>query len=238
MALVCLNEQKRGYTPPSSQLLITGAPRSGTTWVAYFLKLCGVHCGHESVFTPRGFDGFARKALPHMHAECSWMAAPFLDEIAKTGIALAHAVRHPLAVIASLVATRHLLSDEELGFDDPRPKYRRFARQYVNGEVLSHNVVERCAMFWVTWTGMVDRWTNNIFRIEYDDPGLLLEWLGLDPAERRAEERAASLPKTVNTQYGTTPLTWSRLENAVRADTFVYVQETARRYGYPTDDEA
>lgn len=83
--------------------IVTGVGRSGTTWIARALTACGVPCGHEHVFGPRGPMRLLRQG------ESSWMAVPYLGEHRRT--TALRIVRDPLAVIRSL-SVRGFLWDE------------------------------------------------------------------------------------------------------------------------------
>jgi hypothetical protein len=80
--------------------LITGCARSGTGYTASLFSELGVPCGHEAVFTPysTGFEGWGTA-----QGESSWLAVPFVEQL-PAGTVVLHQVRHPAAVIGSLLA--------------------------------------------------------------------------------------------------------------------------------------
>lgn len=89
---------------PPARFVVTGMPRSGTTYTAAVLCRLGLDCGHEEVFHPHtsGFTGFGR-----WDGDASWLAVPFLDQL-PPDVRVVHQVRHPLRVAGSLVGTAFL----------------------------------------------------------------------------------------------------------------------------------
>lgn len=88
------------------EMIVTGTGRCGTGYMAQVLTRAGLECTHEEVFTP---DGPVEH--PHVWAEASWLAVPYLSHHPRTPVVLVH--RHPLAVISSFVG-QHF-------FDRPNP---------------------------------------------------------------------------------------------------------------------
>ena len=89
------------------EFVVTGCARSGTAYIARLLTALGIECGHEAVFTPytRHFDGFGA-----VRGDSSWLAVPFLDEL-PAGTVVLHQVRHPDAVVRSLIGIRFFSED-------------------------------------------------------------------------------------------------------------------------------
>lgn len=81
------------------EMIITGTGRCGTGYMAEVISKAGLECTHEEVFTPEGVVEH-----PHVWAEASWMAVPYLSHFARTPVVLVH--RHPLAVISSFLGKR------------------------------------------------------------------------------------------------------------------------------------
>lgn len=77
------------------RLIITGTPRTGTTYVYQLLRNLGIGAGHETVYTTVEPQPWALR-----RAEVSWMAVPHLDRFHGTVV---HLVRDPLAVLNSFL---------------------------------------------------------------------------------------------------------------------------------------
>ena len=165
--------------PVLEPFAVTGCARSGTTYISAVLGGLGLRCGHEVVFGPRtrSFTGFGDQ-----HGDCSWLAAPFLDQ---TGDALVfHQVRHPLKVVRSLLGVRFFadrgpifLHGDDLytrmkwrvreqlaaaGHVEPSTKlhrphlvYRAFLREYAPEVWTPQSEAERALTYWVVWTRMI-----------------------------------------------------------------------------------
>jgi hypothetical protein len=81
------------------RFVVTGSGRCGTTWLARALTKVGIPTGHEDVFNPWR----AGEWPDELRAECSWVAACKLDVVDAQGLPVALLVRHPLAVVKSMV---------------------------------------------------------------------------------------------------------------------------------------
>lgn len=129
------------------RLLVTGCPRSGTTWMAEAICSTGVDCGHELVFAPE----IKRRNKPARWGDGEWVAessahaaphTPFLDTY------VVHLTRHPVKVIASIahhggvVGARN--SPGVRYMRSQVPEIKRFA-----------DPVRRAAEFWVRWNRLV-----------------------------------------------------------------------------------
>jgi hypothetical protein len=86
------------------RFVITGSGRCGTTWISRALTRAGIPCGHEAVFNP-----WSPEWPDYLQAESSWVAACELGRLDSLGVPVALLVRHPLAVVKSMV---------EIGFFD------------------------------------------------------------------------------------------------------------------------
>jgi hypothetical protein len=87
--------------------VVTGCARSGTGYTARLLSTLGVPCTHEALFSPytERFKGF-----PEPGGDSSWLAVPFVDEL-PPGTVVLHQVRHPDAVVSSLLGIRFFADD-------------------------------------------------------------------------------------------------------------------------------
>jgi hypothetical protein len=89
-------------------LLITGTGRCGTQFMAEWLTRSGVPCGHEAVFSYRGYT-----SQPDLVADSSWLAVPYLGLVT---CRIVHIVRNPLDVVRSFMGTRHFGPESVLFF--------------------------------------------------------------------------------------------------------------------------
>jgi hypothetical protein len=80
------------------RFVITGSGRCGTTWISRALTRAGIPCGHEAVFNP-----WSPEWPDYLQAESSWVAACELGRLDSLGVPVALLVRHPLAVVKSMV---------------------------------------------------------------------------------------------------------------------------------------
>jgi hypothetical protein len=78
-----------------SRFVITGSGRCGTTWISRALTRAGVATGHEAVFNP-----WSPEWPEYLQGDSSWVAACKLERVTEP---VALLVRHPLAVVKSLV---------------------------------------------------------------------------------------------------------------------------------------
>jgi hypothetical protein len=170
--------------PVLRPLVVTGCARSGTMYIAAVLGGLGLRVGHEVVFGPRTrrFDGWHGQ-----HGDCSWLAAPFLGQIGDAVVR--HQVRHPLAVVRSLVGMR-FFADRGSAFlhgDDaytrakwqvrrrlvaaghvepsdhgPRPHkvYRGYIAAYAPELWEPVTEVERALRYWLAWTRLIKQAAN------------------------------------------------------------------------------
>ncbi len=160
--------------------VVTGMPRSGTTYTSAVLCRLGLDCGHEEVFHPHttAFAGFGR-----WDGDASWLAVPFLDQLPRE-VRVVHQVRHPLRVAGSLVGTEFLESQPWLAVrrDDvwatakwrarralvrrghldhvtetPRPTsaFVTFLRRQLPQVWDEPTPIERALRFWVDWNRRV-----------------------------------------------------------------------------------
>src|SRR6266536_2441135 len=87
--------------------VITGTPRSGTSYIARILSYLGIECGHELVFNPWNFRYQEMRSNGKLWGESSWMAVPFLENIPST-TKVFHIVRNPIKTINSIIGTGHI----------------------------------------------------------------------------------------------------------------------------------
>ncbi len=91
--------------------VITGTGRCGTGYAAEVLSSAGIACGHEEVFGPEGGMEKARSS-DASQGDSSWLAIEYLDALRLERVPIINLVRHPVAVVNSLVGMRFWSEDE------------------------------------------------------------------------------------------------------------------------------
>lgn len=196
--------------PIKLDYIVVGTARGGTTYMARLLSSLGVMCGHESIFGYLGLE-FAQQIIdagetitshvsrhelrldqPHaewfdhrrMRAESSWMAVPFLDQPVLAGAAIIHVVRHPLAVLSSLVTDNHFFQDAP----NPFQPYVDFIGEHQPAIVAAPTELERACLYLIGWHELILRRTAARpclrFKVEEMLNNELLDFLGVNPAAR------------------------------------------------------
>jgi hypothetical protein len=178
-------------SPPLPRFVITGAPRSGTLFLAEALARLGHRCGHEEVFNPYVTSTFS---FGSAQGDVSWLAAPFLDRL-PPGTIVVHQLRDPLAVITSLVGQRFLQTEPHpmmlaryrlqhhrirVGKPITNPLFIRFAADHCPDVFSYDDEPTRSAHFWTSWTALIargaDRAGVDVHRVRVEDldgPALL-----------------------------------------------------------------
>lgn len=180
------------------RLLVTGAGRTGTTWLTRALRSCGIDARHEIAFNHRvaGVGGWS--------CEVSWLAAP------STPIADAHVVhlvRHPLEAIASRAAWGTFERRRRPGRYDPRVK-GRWAVGMCPEIAEGTTAVERAAIHWARWNDMVAG-ADELLRIEDVDAAVVTRLARIVDADAGP----AALGHPVNQSLDPPSLDWSDVDH-------------------------
>jgi len=130
------------------ELIITGTGRCGTGYMSQVIERAGLHCTHEQVFTPDGVDE------PHVWAEASWMAVPYLPHYADTPVVLVH--RHPLAVFSSFLGMHF--------FDRPSPHLEFLHRK--NPALRDLNPIDAAIDHYLFWNRHALNYADVVVDIE------------------------------------------------------------------------
>jgi hypothetical protein len=239
--------------------LVTGAPRSGTTYTADVLANLGYWCRHEKFFNPwhtpdrstYGADG---------RADVSWLAVPFLDEL-PAGTLVVHQVRHPLRVISSFIGVRFFdfrfqrltrwkyeravkLWYSRRKTNDPvrftvAPHYG-FMKRYCPEAFKERGELAKAARQWLVWNDRIERAGQSphidYLRIRIEDldadhlRDLVAQLGGPEPARDLLAASLASVPSDRNSKRKGPRLDWSDLPDHLHRP----VRQMAARYGYDT----
>jgi hypothetical protein len=165
-----------------SQFVITGSGRCGTTWISRALTRAGVATGHEAVFNP-----WSPEWPEYLQGDSSWVAACELDRVDALGVPVALLVRHPLAVVRSLVEIGFFTWDLTNLYHEPLSE--AFPEVYD-----WRTPQDRALEAWVQLNSAALTRAEMVLRFELlrQDPelfGRFLAWAGGNP--RRAEEALA-----------------------------------------------
>lgn len=188
------------------RFVVTGTGRCGTGYVAELFKAMQVSCGHETVYGPEGPREWGTG-----RGDSSWMAAPFLRDLAGQGIKIIHLHRDPLAVVNSLVG---------IGFFDPaidHGPYREFARQWCPQAFQTADPVEAATTFVIWWDSLIRPYADMSVKVEGLDPIILhqmLHLVGAEPSLAYVQQHFGEVPHDVNTRRRAT-LTWDDMPEAL-----------------------
>lgn len=179
-------------TPPRRRLLILGAGRSGTGYIARLLTAAGALCGHESVYGPPQALNINPPVWHHYAAEASWLAVAALKRRIHPG-PIRIQLRHPLDVIDSLDRLG-LLAWER----DPGHNAYRAAVAAIAPEVFAHPTpLARAAHFVTLWPFAAGH--HPTYTVEDLDADTLTELLAtLDVPPAGVAGALATVPQDVN----------------------------------------
>lgn len=191
-------------------ILVTGCARSGTRYMAFILRDCGLDVGHEWVFP----DGLTSWLMAADSKVCPWEASAAANYQFKHTF---HQVRHPLKVIASVYTCEPPQSWDYICEHLPQIK-----------STDTHLV--KCAKYWYYWNLMAEKKAELTYRIEDLDNALLImsERTGYDFIPKDIE----AFSKDINTRGKTMELTWDILQEELPCELFFDIQMMALRYGY------
>lgn len=198
-------------------LIITGCQRSGTAFVAAMITASGYWCSHERFFREREWW------MPRPDTiEASWAAAPFLS---KVDAHVVHQLRHPLAVISSMLARGTFHGGGRRSVRWARKRYKQIHRP-------GDTEIEAAMRYWLHWNQLVERHADRMWQIEKLNPGTLAQALtdyGRPVSAGRVARGWEVLPARINEWKGVTRLTWRDLPQGKLKHR---LQEAARRWGY------
>ena len=159
--------------------LVTGTGRCGTVYMARLLTSLDINCTHEAMFNYNGIE-FAKSVLHNneqlrishcssydilreknispwidtngeIHAESSYMAAPFLDNEILKSTKIIHVVRNPLKVISSHV--------KDINFFEPHIKHNiwlNFVLNHMPEIKYIKNSIEKACYYYINWNDMIE----------------------------------------------------------------------------------
>lgn len=209
------------YERPLSRLLIVGAGRSGSGYIAATLRAAGVSAAHEGLYK-LDEDRFARARL----VESSWMALPRVEDGRWDG-PVYHQIRDPLAILNSLL--NGVLTTEE---EQP---YRLFRVQHGHGEPappLDGDWTGWMVRHLADWLDRCDKAADETYRVEDVDGDRIRQigrQAGIVVGATKAQRALARVSRSKNKHPDGPGLTWAELDGIEGADTLA---EIAGRHGY------
>lgn len=209
-------------------IVITGAARSGSKYIAEVMKACGLRFGHERIFRQRPK---VREALKEtdLQGDSSWMAVPYLKIY--PAIAAFHQVRHPLRSVNSIVA-RGFLDEGALRWPRGLESYTEFARTYCPEAFHFLPPQDRALAYWTRWNVFAREVCRMTWRVEDVSPELLaylFKEMGCRVSPEAIGAAIDDIPHNVNHKQDIErEYTWDDFSPALAA----IAMEWARRYGY------
>lgn len=207
-------------------LVVTGAQRSGTRYLATILADAGVRATHEGNPPGTGWRDHDPRDGPRLDVDVDvcWHAAWWLGTDALAGSFVVHLVRGPLASIASSVERRT--------FWRPRPSGRWALRCMPDlGDADSN--VEITVRYWVRWNELIEPHADRRLRVEDATTSELAGILDAAGVAYNLNALAAAMtatPRDVNANSRRRKLSWPEIPQPWRS----HAQRLAVRYGYRT----
>ena len=116
---------------------------------------------HEVQFTPQINEANLSMLRHTIRSECSWLAAPFTQQLQDWGQKIIHLVRHPIKVINSLIGI-------DFWNGEGHKHYRDFAVRYTPGGIASIlTPIEKSMLYWLKWNKQLS--DKNFPRLRLED---------------------------------------------------------------------
>lgn len=169
------------------EVLVTGTGRSGTVYLSRFLTSIGLMCGHESIFTPAGYDEAVLRLQDDLRntsqvssnsehewfspnqqvAESSYMACPFIDRPLLENTKIIHLVRDPIKVISSTHIDANFFDPSQMN----QISYMNFVVQHLPELSCIDNRLEKNVMFYILWNRLVEKKSKSrkYYRLRIED---------------------------------------------------------------------
>lgn len=205
-------------------LVVTGAQRSGTRYLATVLARAGLDATHEGNSPGQGWRDHDPRNGPRLDVDVDvcWHSAWWLDQPELTEATVVHLVRHPLASIASSVTRRT--------FWRPRPSGKWAIERMPH--LAEGSNIERCAVYWHDWNALIEGRAHQRVRVEdltTDVLSNILDAAGIDHSRAALADAADATPTDTNTNATRRrEVSWADIPEPVRSR----VQTMGRRYGY------
>lgn len=165
------------------RFIITGTGRSGTKWCATALRVNGIYCGHEQVFSTAGLNELADPSHYFIHnrydGDCSLAALPYIQKYGYKDFRKILVVRNPLDTALYWVKVGSFFDH---GLPEGLEDYLRLKYPDIFD---SDSELEAALKYWFYWNkdavGVVDE-VVNLENLNGEKllglVGLLPEWIG------------------------------------------------------------
>ncbi len=187
------------------RFIVTGTPRSATTYSARLLAALDVPCTHEVVLRPSAsVVDVVRWWTDDKQGESSWMAWTVLP-LMPTAVPVLHVVRDPWLVIDSLANRNAILKDSKQPADSLR-SIRDTIKAWLPDVFAWDTQVDRAAAFVVGWTQLIAERCPNRF-VFYPDTltvgsvVAMLAHLGVERLEGDIMAAVDSLATNINAGF-------------------------------------
>jgi hypothetical protein len=195
------------------ELLITGCARSGTTYITYVLRNCGLNVDHEEN------AGYGIVSWPMAVDSSNSVWGPPSNRYRFKHIF--HQVRHPLKAIASATT-------------EPTRSWAYICQHCKNIKMHDKPLV-KAAKYWYYWNLLAEKKAEWTYRIEDIENAL-------DEMSRRlsiplSKKALGRISKKTNSRRHAS-YTWKDIKAAINPKLYAKILEMARRYGYNVDDAA
>lgn len=209
-------KNKQKFNSDSSEVerlvLITGCARSGTSYAAIALDMCGLHLKHESSYGEHGIVSW------FMAVDSAYQ--PYKIPITKCKFKHVFLqVRNPLKAIASIET-------------EPMESWC-YVQQFLPQIHLNEPNIIKAAKYWYYWNLMAEQKAEWIYRIEDLDLVIneMSERLGID-----LDKNGLNLvPRNTNTRGNREYYKWEDLKRALDPKLYLNIVNMAKRYGYAVD---
>lgn len=153
------------------RFIIASTGRAGSKWCATVLRLQGIHCGHEQVFTTSMLKEMEAPDWNGYEGDSSLAAMPFLDTQEALKVML---VRHPLRTIESFLKAGPFLEHSQ---PEALINYLNLHTDVME----SKNDTEAAAKYWLWWNTLLIQKCQAVVRIEELTPINLALAVGKTP---------------------------------------------------------
>src|SRR5262245_52976939 len=205
--------------------VITGTPRSGTTYMASLLRELGFDCTHERCFDPWRIVFAEDRPDTSPWGDSSWLAVPYLGDL-PTVTRVIHVVRDPVDSINSIIGTGQL--------DWPHD-YRTFIAHHWHGDRdwWPRELTDPGERFWLDWNARIEASGRVDLRVQLEGVCDELDALFdvIDPHGTVEHPSSSDIARRVSPRTNTRP----HLESCplvARNDLDERTVALAREYGY------
>lgn len=192
------------------RFIVTGTPRSATTYCAKLLAAMDVSCTHECVLRPlaKVIDA-TRWWVDDKQGESSWMAWTLLP-LMPSPVPVLHVVRDPWSVIDSL-ANRNAILGHKSKVTDAIKSIRDIIQAWLPDVFVHDKLVDRAATFVCGWNRLIadrypDRFTFSSERLNVMTVQRLLHHLGVTRPYRTITGALAQVSTTINSGFNVVPM--------------------------------